>query len=254
MAPKSETSEPESAGMRVAKRLARAGVCSRREAEVLIAEGRVAVNGTVLETPAVVVQASDRVTLDGEPIPEPQAPRLWRFHKPEGVLTSNRDPQGRPTVFDLLPDHLPRVVTVGRLDLNSEGLLLLTNDGGLARHLELPSTGWRRRYRVRVYGPLDPKRLEALAQGHTVEGVRYGPILVKIETQARTNSWLQVTLTEGKNREIRRVMESLGLQVNRLTRIGYGPFALGQMPRKGVEEVPFKVLKEQLGQQVLDAL
>ncbi|MBB4284347.1 pseudouridine synthase [Roseospira goensis] len=235
------------AGDRVAKVLARAGVCSRRDAERLIAAGRVAVNGQVLDSPARNVAPRDHVTVDGAPIPEPEDTRLWRFHKPPGLVTTTRDPQGRPTIFEHLPDTLPRVITVGRLDLNSEGLLLLTNDGALARHLEHPETGWVRRYRVRVHGRVVPERLAELDQGVTVEGVRYGPIKAALERQQGSNAWLTVALREGRNREVRRVMEHLGLPVTRLIRVGYGPFILGALPRTGVEEVPRRQMRDTLG-------
>jgi 23S rRNA pseudouridine2605 synthase len=234
-------------GDRVAKVLARAGVCSRREAEKLIAAGRVAVNGTVLEGPAHLVTARDVVTVDGAPIPQAEDTRLWRFHKPPGLVTTNRDPQGRPTVFDHLPADLPRVMTVGRLDLSSEGLLLLTNDGALARHLEHPDTGWVRRYRVRVHGRVEAARLEGLADGVTVEGIRYGPIRAALERQQGANAWITVALREGRNREVRRVMEHLGWSVTRLIRIGYGPFILGPLARSAVEEVPRRQMRDLLG-------
>jgi 23S rRNA pseudouridine2605 synthase len=236
-------------GERIAKVLARAGLCSRREAERWIAEGRVAVGGKTLTTPAVTVTAADFVTVDGAPLPARESARLWRYHKPAGLVTSHKDPQGRPTVFKRLPKTLPRVVSVGRLDLNSEGLLLLTNDGTLARKLELPATGWVRRYRVRVFGTVDEAKLAELAQGVTVSGVRYGPIRARLDRRQGSNAWLTVALAEGKNREVRKVMERLGLGVNRLIRVAYGPFQLGNLPRGGVEEVPRKVLREQLGKE-----
>jgi 23S rRNA pseudouridine2605 synthase len=234
-------------GERIAKRLARAGLCSRRDAERWIAEGRVAVGGKVLESPALTVMPGDDIRVDGKPIPAAEPARLWRYHKPPGLVTSHRDPQGRPTVFERLPQDLPRVVSVGRLDLNSEGLLLLTNDGGLARELELPSRGWLRRYRVRVHGVVDLQRLAVLEQGVTIAGVAYGPIRAGLDRQQASNAWLTVSLREGKNREVRRVMEHLGLGVTRLIRIAYGPFQLGELPRGAVEEVPRRVLREQLG-------
>lgn len=232
---------------RIAKRLARAGLCSRRDAERWIADGRVTVDGTVLTSPAVNVDDASVILVDDKPLPVIEPPRLWRYHKPAGLVTSNRDPEGRPTVFERLPKDLPRVVTVGRLDLDSEGLLLLTNDGALARYLELPATGWVRRYRVRVFGPLDEARLANLKKGVTVDGVEYGPIEVTIDKASRTNSWLTVGLREGKNREIRRVMEHLGLTVSRLIRVTYGPFQLGDVQPGEVEEVKRRVLKDQLG-------
>jgi len=235
------------AGERVAKVLARAGVCSRRDAEKLIAAGRVAVNGTVLSGPAHLVTAADQVRVDGQPIPQAEPTRLWRFHKPSGLVTTTRDPQGRPTVFDHLPADMPRVMTVGRLDLNSEGLLLLTNDGALARHLEHPQTGWVRRYRVRVHGRVEPARLEALSAGLTVDGERYGSIKASLERQQGANAWLIVALREGRNREVRRVMDHMGWPVTRLIRVGYGPFVLGTLARSAVEEVPRRQIRDMLG-------
>jgi 23S rRNA pseudouridine2605 synthase len=234
-------------GERIAKRLARAGLCSRRDAERWIAEGRVAVGGKVLESPARTVMPDDDIRVDGKPLPSDEPARLWRYHKPPGLVTTHRDPQGRPTVFDRLRSELPRVVSVGRLDLNSEGLLLLTNDGGLARTLELPSRGWLRRYRLRVHGAVDPQRLAALEQGITIARIAYGPIRAVLDRQQGSNAWLTVSLREGKNREIRRVMEQLGLDVTRLIRIAYGPFQLGELARGAVEEVPRRVVREQLG-------
>src|SRR5437763_1452362 len=232
---------------RIAKMLARAGVCSRRDAERWIADGRVSVDGRVLTTPAVTVTPSSDIRVDGKPLPAPERPRLWRYHKPAGLVTSHRDEKGRPTVFDALPKELPRLISVGRLDLSSEGLLLLTNDGALARRLELPSTGWLRRYKVRVHGEPEPERLAALAKGITVDGVAYGPIRGSLERQQGSNAWIAIALREGKNREVRRVLEHLGLQVTRLIRLSYGPFQLGNLARGAVDEVPKKVLSEQLG-------
>ena len=237
----------EGGGERIAKVIARAGICSRREAERLIAEGRVAVDGRVLESPAVNIGPEAKVTVDGRPLPEPEQPRLWRYHKPPGLITTARDPQGRPTVFERLPPELPRVMPVGRLDLASEGLLLLTNDGGLKRRLELPATGWTRRYRVRVHGRVDEDRLAALAQGVSVEGMNYGPIAARLDSRRGANAWLTMSLAEGRNREVRRVCTHLGLEVNRLIRVAYGPFQLGKLGRGAVEEVPRRVLAEQLG-------
>jgi 23S rRNA pseudouridine2605 synthase len=243
--------EPEAgaggSGERIAKRLARAGICSRRDAERLIAEGRVIVDGKRLASPALNVAPGARITVDGKPVPEPEPTQLWRYHKPRGLLTTARDPQGRPTVFQSLPPALPRVVAVGRLDLSSEGLLLLTNDGALARRLELPATGWVRRYRVRVHGTVEPRRLEALADGITVDGIAYGPIRASLDRRQGDNAWLTIALSEGRNREIRRVCEHLGWPVTRLIRIAYGPFQLGHLGAGAAEEVPGKVLREQLG-------
>ncbi len=234
-------------GERIARRLARAGVCSRREAERWIAAGRVAVDGEVLTSPAVVVGPASRITVDGAPVPAPEATRLWRYHKPRGQICTLRDPQGRPTVFDALPPGLPRVVSVGRLDVNSEGLLLLTNDGALSRRLELPAGAWLRRYRVRAYGRADAGRLAGLARGVTVDGVAYGPVDATLERQQGDNAWLMVSLSEGKNREVRRLMAHLGLTVNRIIRVAFGPFQLGRLAPGAVAEVPPKVLAEQLG-------
>ncbi|MDH3231600.1 MAG: rRNA pseudouridine synthase [Alphaproteobacteria bacterium] len=234
-------------GERIAKRIARAGLCSRREAEAWISAGRVAVDGRVLDSPAVTVTGASTITVDGKPLPAAEPTRLWRYHKPAGLVTTTRDPQGRPTVFDKLPSELPRVVSVGRLDLNSEGLLLLTNDGELARRLELPATGWLRRYRVRVRGAVDPAKLEPLEGGIEIDGTRYGPIRARLDRQLATNAWLTVALAEGRNREVRRVCEHFGWPVLRLIRLSYGPFQLGSLARGAVAEVPSRVLREQLG-------
>jgi 23S rRNA pseudouridine2605 synthase len=234
-------------GERIAKFLARAGVCSRRDAERLIEEGRVKLNGKVLDTPAVKVTAKDKIQVDDRPIGAAQATRLWRYHKPTGLVTTHRDPAGRPTVFDNLPPDLPRVVSVGRLDLTSEGLLLLTNDGELARKLELPANGWLRRYRARAFGRVSQEELDQLKDGITVDGVRYGSIDAKLERGQGANNWITVSISEGKNREVRRVLDALGLKVNRLIRIAYGPFQLGTLPPGAVDEIPGKVIREQLG-------
>lgn len=235
------------APQRIAKVLARAGLCSRRDAERWIAEGRVTLDGQVLNSPAINVTETSNIRVDGKPLPEADRPRLWRYHKPAGLVTTHRDERGRPTVFEKLPKDLPRLISVGRLDLNSEGLLLLTNDGALARRLELPATGWTRRYKVRVHGEVDPERLAALERGITVDGVRYGPIRARLERQQGSNAWVTLSLQEGKNREVRRVLERLGYPVTRLIRLSYGPFQLGSLPRGTVEEVPRKALDEQLG-------
>jgi 23S rRNA pseudouridine2605 synthase len=227
--------------------MARAGLCSRRDAERLIAEGRVAVNGKRLDTPAFKVGAQDKILVDGKPIAAAPATRLWRYHKPSGLVTTHKDPQGRPTVFERLPEDMPRVISVGRLDLTSEGLLLLTNDGALARRLELPSNGWIRRYRARAFGAITQHALDQLALGTTIEGVRYGPIQAELDRQQGSNAWITLSLQEGKNREVRRVLEALGLKVNRLIRLAYGPFQLGALPVGGVEEVQARVIKDQLG-------
>ncbi|HKM63609.1 MAG TPA: pseudouridine synthase [Acidisphaera sp.] len=236
----------EHGGERIAKWLARAGVASRRDAERLLTERRVKLNNAVVEHPATFVSPGDIVVVDGAVVDAPERTRLWRYHKPAGLMTTHRDPQGRPTVFERLPPGMPRVVSVGRLDLNSEGLLLLTNDGALARRLELPATGWLRRYRARVHGAVDPPALAALAGGVTVEGVRYGPIEAGLDSRKGENAWLTISLREGKNREVRRVLAHLGLSVARLIRVAYGPFQLGQLPRGAIEEVPARMLRDQL--------
>ncbi len=233
-------------GERIAKWLARAGVASRRDAEVLIAEGVIQLNGAVVTHPATFIGPDDIVQVRGKVVDTPDRTRLWRYHKPDGLMTTHKDPQGRPTVFERMPPGMPRVVSVGRLDLNSEGLLLLTNDGALARRLELPANGWIRRYRVRVYGPVEPKALALLAKGATVDGVKYGQIEASLEARTGTNAWLSVALKEGRNREVRKVMGHLGLQVTRLIRVAYGPFQLGNLERGVVDEITGKVLREQL--------
>jgi 23S rRNA pseudouridine2605 synthase len=227
--------------------IARAGLCSRREAETWIAAGRIAVDGATVTTPAVVIGEGAIVTVDGKALPEAPRARLWRYHKPVGLVTTHRDPQGRPTVFQRLPPELGRVVSVGRLDITSEGLLLLTNDGALARRMELPSTGWIRRYRVRAFGETSPEALAKLAKGMRLDGIDYGPVTATLDKVQGGNLWLTVALKEGRNREIRKLLAALGLSVNRLIRIAYGPFQLGLLKRGEVSEVPPKVLREQLG-------
>ncbi len=242
-------------GERVAKALARAGVASRREVERYIAEGRITLNGRILDTPAVKIEPGDVLTVDGRPVAAAEPTRVWRYHKPVGLVTSNKDPQGRPTVFEALPPGLPRVISVGRLDLNTEGLLLLTNDGGLARALELPANALVRQYRARAYGRATQEMLDRLKDGITVEGVEYGPIRARLDKVQRkdgdtegssANCWISVSLQEGKNREVRRVLEALGLKVNRLVRLAYGPFALTTLPLGALEEVGPRVIREQL--------
>ncbi len=237
---------PEGRGERIAKWLSRAGVASRRDAEKLLGEGRVRLNGAPVTHPATFVQPGDIVQVNGVVADAPDRARLWRYHKPDGLMTTHRDPEGRPTVFEKLPPSLPRVVSVGRLDLNSEGLLLLTNDGALSRRLELPSNGWVRRYRVRVHGDVDARVLAGLAHGVTVDGVRYAEIDAAVDAKSGSNTWLSVSLREGRNREVRRVMTHLNLQVTRLIRVAYGPFQLGNLGRGEVDEITGKVLREQL--------
>ncbi len=234
-------------GERIAKRLARAGVASRRGAEEMIAAGRVAVNGAVITSPALNVTGTDKITVDGAPLPEAEAVRLWRYHKPVGLVTTEKDEKGRKTVFDALPEEMPRVLSIGRLDLNSEGLLLLTNDGALKRRLELPSTGWVRRYRVRVNGQPSETILEPLRKGVSVGDQRFQPMTVTLDRLQGANAWLTIGLREGRNREIRRALGAVGLTVNRLIRISYGPFQLGDLAPGAVEEVRPKLLREQLG-------
>ncbi len=242
----------EDSGERIAKRLARAGIASRRDAEDLITAGRVTVNGRKLDTPAFNVSAEDRIEVDGTAIPAIERTRLFLFHKPGGVVTTNRDPEGRRTVFDVLPTDLPRLMTVGRLDINTEGLLLLTNDGGLARVLELPATGWLRRYRVRVHGKVEEKALAGLKDGISVDGVFYGAVEASLDREQGTNAWLSIGLREGKNREVRNILGALGLEVTRLIRISYGPFQLADLPEGHVLEVKGRTLRDQLGERLID--
>src|SRR5919206_2199623 len=238
-------SEP--AEERIAKTIARAGIASRRDAEAMIAEGRVTLNGEVLTSPAINVKPEDKITVDGEPLPAKERTRLWIFHKPRGLVTTARDPQGRPTVFDSLPEDMPRVVAVGRLDINTEGLLLLTNDGGLARIIAHPDTGWLRRYKVRAHGEVNQADLDKLRDGISIDGIDYGPIEARLDRIQGDNAWITMGLREGKNREIKRILEHLGVQVNRLIRMSFGPFQLGDLEDGLVEEVRTKVLKDQLG-------
>ncbi len=256
MTQKPASSDPKSTktpeGDRIAKVLSRAGVASRREAERMIAEGRVTVNGKKIDSPALNVTARDRITVDGKPLPEAEDARLWLYYKPIGLVTTNSDEKGRTTIYDGLPEELPRVMSVGRLDINSEGLLLLTNDGGIKRKLELPETGWLRRYRVRINGRPKETDFEPLRKGLVIDGERFQPMQVTLDRQQGANAWVTVGLREGKNREIRRAMEDIGFAVNRLLRISYGPFQLGNLKPGEVEEVRRKVMRDQLGLQDAD--
>jgi 23S rRNA pseudouridine2605 synthase len=240
-------SEQHKSGERIAKVIARAGLASRREAEAWIAAGRVAVNGQVIQSPARNVTAEDRITVDGEPLPARERTRLFLYHKPRGLMTTHADPQERPTIFQNLPADLPRLISVGRLDFNTEGLLLLTNDGALARVLELPSTGWLRRYRVRAHGKVTQAQLDQLRSGLTISGIHYGAIDAEIERVQGANLWLSFAIREGKNREVRNVLGHLGLDVTRLIRVSFGPFQLAELATGAVEEVPTRTLREQLG-------
>jgi len=235
------------AGERIAKVLARAGLCSRRDAERWIADGRVAVNGTLIASPALNVTGRDRIAVDGEPLQSRERTRLWLYHKPRGLVTTARDPEGRPTVFASLPADLPRVVAVGRLDINTEGLLLLTNDGGLARVLELPATGWLRRYRVRAHGTVTQAALDTLKDGVTIDGIMYGAVEATLDRVQGSNVWVTVALREGKNREVKRVLGHLGLSTTRLIRVSYGPFQIGDLAEGEVQEIRGRVLRDQLG-------
>ncbi len=240
--------------MRIAKAMAAAGLCSRRDAERWITDGRVVVNGQTITSPALNVGASDKVIVDGKPLPTAQSVHLWRFHKPRGLITTHNDPQGRETVFDSLPNDMPRVISIGRLDYNTEGLLLLTTSGELARHIELPSTGWQRRYRVRGYGRVEQNDLDALKDGIVLDGIRYGPIEATVDSVQSGNCWLTIGLREGKNREVRKVLSSLGLKVNRLIRLSFGPFELLNLPTGQLEEVPARALSSHFSKDVAQRL
>jgi len=234
-------------GDRIAKVIARAGICSRRDAEKLIGEGRVKLNGELVTSPALNVTENDLVSVDDKPLAQPEAARMWRYHKPSGLVTTHKDEKGRPTVFAGLPKSMGRVVSVGRLDFNSEGLLLLTNDGDIARRMEMPAAGWTRVYRVRLFGKVTQAELDRLAEGTVIDGVKYGPIIADLERAKGVYAWARVSLKEGKNREVKRVMESLGLKVARLIRTSYGPFQLGHLPEGQVEEIPARLWREKLG-------
>ena len=251
-APAATTPAPEGSGERIARRLARAGVSSRRDAEAMIAAGRITLNGKVLDSPAVNVGANDRIEIDGKPIPAVERTRLFLFHKPAGVVTTSRDPEGRKTVFDVLPDGLPRLMTVGRLDINTEGLLLLTNDGGLSRVLELPATGWLRRYRVRVHGKVEQQALDALKEGIAVDGVFYGAVEAALDREQGSNAWLTIGLREGKNREVKNILGALGLDVTRLIRVSFGPFQLGDLAEGELRELKGRYLRDQLGERLIE--
>jgi 23S rRNA pseudouridine2605 synthase len=258
-APRTPKPQPVAAGTeppareRIAKRLARAGLCSRREAETWIAAGRVSVNGKLLDTPAFTVGPTDQIEVDGAPLPQAERTRLWLFHKPAGLVTTARDPEGRPTVFSAMPKDMPRVMSIGRLDINTEGLLLLTNDGGLARLLELPQTGWLRRYRVRAHGEISQEQLDALKDGIAVEGVLYGSMEATLDRKQGANVWITLALREGKNREVKKVLGALGLNVNRLIRVSFGPFQLGDLAEREVREIRGRMLRDQLGPRLIEA-
>ncbi len=247
-------SSAEDTGERIAKFLARAGVASRREAEKLIEQGIVTVNGAVLTTPAFKVTPDMDIRVDGTRIAKPGPPRLWRYHKPDGLVTTHKDPQGRKTVFEALEGRLPRVISVGRLDLTTEGLLLLTTSGALSRRLELPSSGWARRYRVRAYGRVRQSQLDSLKDGVTIDGVQYGPVRAQLDQQQGGNVWITLSINEGKNREVRALMRHLDLQVNRLIRTAYGPFQLGKLRKNDIEEISGKQMKEQLGKKICEEI
>ncbi len=244
------SNEEKNKGERIAKVMARAGLCSRREAERWISDRRVSVNGRILDSAACVVTSKDEILVDKKPLPMKEKTRLFLYHKPAGLVTTNKDEQGRQTIFDKMPKDLPRVMTVGRLDINTEGLLLLTNDGELSRYLELPANAFKRTYRVRVLGNVRQEKLDILKKGIKWDGVKYGPIEAKLDEnsneKSQANNWIEITLQEGKNREVRNVMEAINLQVNRLIRISYGPFHLGKLPKKAIMEVKSSMLKSQL--------
>src|SRR5450830_1375788 len=242
----SDKNNQQNPGERIAKVMARAGLASRRQAEAWIAAGRGSVNGALISSPALNVTPSDRIAVDGQPLRARERTRLFRYYKPRGLVTTNSDPEGRPTIFGALPKDLPRLVSIGRLDINTEGLLLLTNDGGLARVLELPATGWLRRYRVRANGRVTQEALDKLRGGITVEGVRYGPIEATLDREQGANAWLTFAIREGKNREVRKVLETLGLRVNRLIRVAFGPFQLGDLVEGAVKEVETQALRTEI--------
>jgi 23S rRNA pseudouridine2605 synthase len=248
-----EPAKAKKTGDRIAKLMARAGLCSRRDAEEWVRQGRVSVNGRVITSPALDVTSRDKVLVDGAPLPERERTRLFLYHKPKGLVTTHADPEGRPTVFESLPEGLPRLISIGRLDFNTEGLLLLTNDGGLARVLELPETGWLRRYRVRAHGAITQEKLDELRKGVEVDGVKYGPIEATLERDQGANVWILFAIREGKNREVRNVMTHLGLEVNRLIRVSYGPFQLGELAEGEVQEVRSRMLRDQLGERIAAA-
>ncbi len=249
----SEEAESAPARERIAKRLARAGLCSRRDAETWVLAGRIAVNGKIIDTPATTVGEGDRIEVDGKPLPARERTRLWLYHKPAGLVTTSRDPEGRTTVFSALPADMPRVLSIGRLDINTEGLLLLTNDGGLARILELPDTGWLRRYRVRAHGEITQDQLDPLKDGIAVDGILYGPIEAVMDRAQGANVWMTLALREGKNREVKKVLGALGLTVNRLIRLSFGPFQLGDLPEGEVREIKGRMLRDQLGPRLIEA-
>jgi 23S rRNA pseudouridine2605 synthase len=245
-----DAAPPKKSGERIAKLMARAGLCSRREAEEWIRQGRVVVNGRVIDSPALDIVERDIVAVDGAPLPQRERTRMFLYHKPRGLVTTHSDPEGRPTIFDNLPKNLPRLISIGRLDYNTEGLLLLTNDGGLKRVLELPDTGWLRRYRVRAHGAIAQAQLDTLREGIEVDGVKYGPIEATLDSEQGANVWLTFAIREGKNREVRNVLAALGLEVNRLIRVSYGPFQLGELGEGEVSEVRGRMLRDQLGERI----